>query len=529
MGKCTEILRKTTFILMLLSGIFATVMVLYFIIFVSKGYYHADCTDTILWAEAVLDGKALMNEDFYYACLLPFGGHLLMVPFVAMFGVSMKAQIIGMSLFTILFIASLVFMAKAMGFTYKWASVIVATVMTTMCMSEKLREIFYTHIIYYSLGLLFLFIGMGMIIRLLKSEKLTLKWMIPLGIWTVLASLNGVQSLAIYGLPALAAMVAELFLDVNTKIISKENMNKIILIIFFGAAVLLGYSLVDVVNGDIVAGYQDGYSGFSAQNKWIENMLSVFPSLFSLLGVTFDGDTMIYTTEGVLVLLRVIFGIMLLVIPVIMLCMYRKFEDIAYRLMILTHTFLTALIMLGWIFGSLNTANWRLSPIVGSSLILCVMFMRWIVRNKKFMRFSAVIAVPMCIVLMTTVGEMKNLEDGTVANKNLETVREFLEENNLEYGYATFWNANSITILSDSKVKVRCIRQKSDGNVAIRIYQTNKNWYSNLSEYEEFFLLLDRGEYNEYINAEGYEEPKKLLKVLDKYILVYDYNIMEGK
>jgi hypothetical protein len=107
-----EMIKPSVFIIMLLSGLFATALVLYFIIFVSKGYYHADCTDTILWAEAVLDGGALMNEDFYYACLLPFGGHLLMVPFVAMFGVSMKAQIIGMSIFAVLF--------AVWTFTGKW-------------------------------------------------------------------------------------------------------------------------------------------------------------------------------------------------------------------------------------------------------------------------------------------------------------------------------------------------------------------------------------------------------------------------
>lgn len=85
-------------------------MELYFLYyFISKGYYHADCTDTITWAEAVLDGKALMNSDFYYACLLPFGGQLLMVPFVAIFGVSMTAQLCGMVLFAICFGLALAF------------------------------------------------------------------------------------------------------------------------------------------------------------------------------------------------------------------------------------------------------------------------------------------------------------------------------------------------------------------------------------------------------------------------------------
>jgi hypothetical protein len=244
--------------------------------------------------------------------------------------------------------------------------------------------------------------------------------------------------------------------------------------------------------------------------------------------VTFEADTLIYSTDGVLVLLRIIFAIMVLVIPVVMACMYRKFEDISYRLMILAHIFLTLLILLGWIFGSLNTANWRLSPVLGSSLVLCVMFMRWIVRNKKYMRMSAVIAIPVGIILATTAMDVMKMEEGTTANQNLEIVREFLEDNNLEYGYATFWNANSITILSDSRVKVRCIRQH-EGSVYKRLYQTNINWYTNPGDYDRYFLLLDSGEYRDYIESDNYEKPVEVLKVLNKYVLVYDYNIMEGK
>lgn len=55
----------------------------YYILFPGWGYFHSDCTDTILWAQASYDAGALFNPDFEYACLLPFGGQLLMLPFIA--------------------------------------------------------------------------------------------------------------------------------------------------------------------------------------------------------------------------------------------------------------------------------------------------------------------------------------------------------------------------------------------------------------------------------------------------------------
>ena len=48
----------------------------------------------------------MFNPDFGYAALLPFGGTTVMIPLVAIFGVGMTAQHIGMAIFA-LFISKL--------------------------------------------------------------------------------------------------------------------------------------------------------------------------------------------------------------------------------------------------------------------------------------------------------------------------------------------------------------------------------------------------------------------------------------
>ena len=77
--------------------------VIYYIIYPSAEFLHSDCTDTILWAQASYDGRSLFNPDFGYAAMLPFGGTMLMIPFIGIFGVSMTTHHIGMVLFTLLF------------------------------------------------------------------------------------------------------------------------------------------------------------------------------------------------------------------------------------------------------------------------------------------------------------------------------------------------------------------------------------------------------------------------------------------
>ena len=53
------------------GSLFAAGLIVYYIWFPSWGYFHADCADTILWAEATWDAGSLLNPDFAYACLLP--------------------------------------------------------------------------------------------------------------------------------------------------------------------------------------------------------------------------------------------------------------------------------------------------------------------------------------------------------------------------------------------------------------------------------------------------------------------------
>ena len=60
------------------------VSVLYYIVGPSRGYFQSDCTDTIYWAKATVDAGRLLNPDFGYDALLPFGANLWLIPMVSL-------------------------------------------------------------------------------------------------------------------------------------------------------------------------------------------------------------------------------------------------------------------------------------------------------------------------------------------------------------------------------------------------------------------------------------------------------------
>lgn len=511
---------------LIFGGITVLLVILYYVIVVAKGYYHSDCTDTIMWAQAAWDAKALMNPDFGYACLLPFGGQLLMLPFVALFGVGMKAQIIGMTLFCLIFSAAVIWLFRVFDWNWSWVAVATSAVLLLCSSSEKMREIFWGHIIYYSLGLLFLFVGLALVLRLLESEKICWKRLSVFFIWTSLCSMNGVQSLTIYGLPLLAAMVAERFFDFKKSFSWKENKSRYTAIIAMILAFAVGSLLGTLANGSIVAGYAEGYSGFSDMSEWMDNLMCILPEFFSLIGVEPTYEMLLYSKDGILNLLKVIFGLVLCIVPIIMAILYKKFESLSYRLMIWVHFALAALIGLGWIVGELNSANWRLIPVVISSVILCVLFVHWIFYQTNCKRLLLVIVLPTLLVLSNVGMELVSMERQTATNRGLQELAEFLEEENLEYGYATFWYANIITMMSDSKVEVRNISLGQEG-YEIRTYQSNVEWYDKQNGYKEFFVIMTEREYQEfYMNPEcPYPVADEELEYNGYHILIYAMNI----
>ena len=154
----------TLFSLILLVGSASTV--LYYIFAVAINEFHSDCTDTLYWAEAAMQGNGLINPDFTYAALMPLGGNLFMQIWIPLFGISMKTQAFGMATFFVTFYVFLCLMLREMHFSLRATAVTVSVLLLTLCSSVKLREIFWNHIIYYSIGILFLVIGLFFVLHI---------------------------------------------------------------------------------------------------------------------------------------------------------------------------------------------------------------------------------------------------------------------------------------------------------------------------------------------------------------------------
>ena len=206
----------------LLPGLY---LVLYYITGPAQGHMTSDCTDSLRWAQATFESGRLIAKDFSYSAILPFGGNLVFLPFIALFGFSMKAQVGGLVLFALLLAAALWYLARGLDLSFPAAGGLVSVVMMALCASGKLREIVFEHVFYYNLGILSFCIGFGLLLRLLKDagtprggnrRALFVFRLVLFFLCSVMIATDGLQAMICYTLPLAAAVLADRLTDAET-------------------------------------------------------------------------------------------------------------------------------------------------------------------------------------------------------------------------------------------------------------------------------------------------------------------------
>ncbi len=514
----------------------ASLLVLsYFIVFPSRGYFHADNTDTIMWAEAMYDAKWIYNLDFTYAGYLPFGGSLLMLLFIPFFGVSMTTHVLGMLAFFILLLAVLTWFFRSLGFGWFYTGLSLFAVSFGVAGSDKIREIFYGHVIYYSLGVLFFIFGLGLVFRLeklLEAEGKTLrKRFIVTSIVTFAfflgASLNGMHSLTLFSVPVAGGYFLERFFRKQPSFF--QGGNKAFFLVFgvIAVAILIGTGVNLLLALKVSQGYADAYSSYSGPSDWANNLEKFIQHWYTLYGVDVAHGDPMKSFDSVINLFRIVSGTLILLIPFVALARYGKIRDHRLRILVLAHFIMTVILMIGYVFGFLAAASWRLSPLLATSIIVTVAYFKQVLDNLDTRRVAIVFLTPVLVTgMMTMIMIMRmpadyNLDLGV---NDCYLISRELEEHDLEYGYANFWRANVVTVVSGSKVKARSITD----NLQPYYYQSNRTWFEDQEGVDEYFVLLTESEYQKATQKTWFENDHTEFTIegtVTYHVLVFPDNI----
>ncbi|MCI9477575.1 MAG: hypothetical protein HFI21_01055 [Lachnospiraceae bacterium] len=516
--------------LCILGSTFA--LIAYFVFFPSRNDFNSDYADSLYWAKAAYDAKSFFDPDFIYACTLPFGGQWFFLPFIGIFGVSMEAQILGMSLFLFVFTLTLFFLFKAMGYSTKESCLYCSFLLLILSSSGKLREILWCHILYYSCGILGIQIGFLLFLwhQKLYEKNSRRKWFcfILLCIWLFLCASNGNSVMPLTIFPLFVGLAGERILHPEPLSIKKKPDFWFFLLILFFVSII-GYLWGTNLSASYPSEYADSYLVYSDIQNWPDNLLRLFPSWLTLLGVTPAAGDAIISAAGLGFALKICISILLSIIPLFMLLYYSKINSRPIRMYILIHWSLAAVLLFGWLFGDLSNSNWRLSPLIYTSAIMTALFFHWVFKEqyrliiKRLGCISAFVSGCTCLLIFSQIAALPS--DYQSVNPKY-ALAALLKEMDLTYGYAEFWEAAALTVISGSDVQVRSIIINDDF-YHIYLYQTNTDWYKEQENVERYFVAVSTSQYEHLSSIQHF-----LVVTADETyisgpytILVYDHNL----
>ena len=529
------------------------VTTLYYIFYASRNEFHADCTDTIMWANASVESGSLYDSQFTYACFLPFSTSTLMIPLIKIFGFGMTAHTLGMTGFFILLTLFMVLMLREISGNINAALCGTAVFISLTHATQKMREIFWGHTIYYSLGILFLVIGAYLYARLLSlSSKQTRrrkegadisgirihKSLVFLCIcaFAFLTGMDGITGITLFAIPFVGGVFAEQFLNPKYKLTSFRTTSTLCRAVIFLSLAVIGNTVNDQLLGSLKSYYTEANSEFSDMDSWIQHFHKLPLAWMRLLGVDDMPDVMFTDDEGIINIINIMTAVVVAVLPIIATLSYKKygsdFKGRMMRIWVWMHWAVTAVVLMGYICGILSYADWRIVPVIGTSVILSILFVCWSISNGAA---SARIAALMCVPIIAAgylncVKVMKMPKDGYKNNTQYQLV-DFLEENGVNCGYSTFWNANSITLLTDGRIKVRDVIADESG-VFHRKYQTADRWYKTDPNQKEYFLLLSQPDCDKFRSSEKYQKDKPvriktaMIDGVTYTLMIYDHNFV---
>lgn len=502
----TKIKKFLPVIIASVYAVTAIATVIYYIFWPSAAYFHADCSDTLLWAQASFESGKVFNPDFGYAAMLPFGGTALMIPFIAIFGVSLTAHRLGIAAFTLILFASLYFVCRSADFGRPLSLFAVGTIALTLCSSQKLREIYYEHVIYYSICVLIICVLAALYLRCEKAysngglTKKTLLLLAATFVFTAFSALDGTQVIVMSIMPVVFAICCEMLFS-RERLISKKNYFDWIFCIVLGIGSGFGFCALALLSKGVTAGYANAYTSFSNPSEWINNLNKLPEAWCKLFGFAGYYGQSVFSAEAIVNIIRLGAALLVAIVPIVCLLFIKKFER-ASRIIILSHFGLTAVIMFGYIFGILSLADWRLSPMICTAILVCVCALNRVCGDIVLRRIAAISAALMIVFSAVSVGIITEMpRNGLEQNKYYHIAKE-LDEKGLNYGYATFWSSQCISVLSDFEVRAANVDVNDDG-IAPCHYQSNKSWFEPVEGVEKYFVLLSP---NETVTLQGTED-----------------------
>ncbi len=511
----------------ILLFIFAVFMVLYYILVKERIEFDSDFTDTILWAEAMLTGNGLFDHEMYYAYTLPFGGSLLMMPFVALFGVGYTAHALGFILFFAISVFSLYKLFRSMDFPVDHTLVGTAFVLLMSLPTKDIRMIMWGHVIHYSLGLLFVYIATAVYSGIDVSKPgfsgTNRKSLIMLIVLSALFCTNGLTTVLFFFIPFYGAVILERFVSIKDELFCTENKNTAFVSLACLVAAGVGFLASAVIQklSGVITVYDGMFKTIPMWQEWVWDINERLRVMFVLLAGQIPTKIPMESTTGIRVMYMALTALMIIFAPIAALFAYRKIENKLIRIYMLSYFILLAATLFVFDFSDARGTVHRMVGLYMTAVTVTVIFMLWLLRHRALSRFGAVMAIVLSVACLFGIYNITTIR----GQNRYDSLVAVLRDNDLKRGYAEYWSAQVTTVLSDAEITVAPVNIYENGEIKPRLYNAREDQYEAAEGIDRYFAFLSAWEYEVTADTVCRDALEVIPFDEDGYIVVFDHNL----
>lgn len=142
------------------------------------------------------------------------------------------------------------------------------------------------------------------------------------------------------------------------------------------------------------------------------------------------------------------------------------------------------------------------------------------IKNSDKLNKTVVLAIFACCIVVTSAKVLFSFV--TVdKNKELKKVSSFLQNEGLDFGYATYWNGNIVNELSDGKIEIANIGNPD--SLEFFTWSSPSKYYDDAYKADQkVFLLLESSQADEYIDSVAVKKGDKVYDTDGYVIYLYD-------
>ena len=382
--------------------------------------------------------------------------------------------------------------------------------------------------------LLFLLSFLALMNRIISYKSYNKKYYAGVLALYVLANLGDIRNLIIWGIPGLLAYILFIFLESEKKVeLILQKCEEITFARVLLNSVLFSftfYVIMAIIYGN--SGSTSSMIELEAKD-YGESVYHILIGLFNLFGNSYTAR--VFSGDGLFKLVNFIMAFFLIfIIPVVAVKNYKNMNSQYSRFLVLFSLVSSTFYLFAvFITGAAIYLDRYLLPVYNNIIIVFAVTGSYFldkIKSYKIAKFG--ITCVLLYVIASNLFYIYSQKESLVYHKfgyfaaGEEGLTDFLENKGLQYGYATFTNAEEYSVLSDNRVRIRSV-VFDQGTVSPVKWLTSDTFYEPDIYVGNTFLMITDDElkkgFPNGINVWG--QPKETF-IFKKYnIFVYDYNV----